>query len=63
MGYEDTEDSITTYFDQLIDKLEFGVWFSGHYHIDGIAVDKYLMNSGLPVKAYRFIYEDIVQLI
>ena len=63
VGYEDTEDSITTYFDQLVDKLEFGVWFSGHYHIDGIADAKHLMNSGLSVKAYRFIYEDIVQLI
>lgn len=63
MGYEDTEDNITTYFDQLVDKLEFGVWFSGHYHIDGIVASPYLKQVDLEVKNYRFIYEDIVQLL
>ena len=44
---------LNQFFSQISEKLSFRRWYSGHYHVDGVAPAH---------RKYRFIYNDIVRI-
>ena len=52
LGSHYKSDVLTRYFEELEEKLDYGIWFCGHYHMNIKADEKHVI-----------LYEDIVPLL